>query len=53
MGQEAKREIRTFKLFTVLFWFSNYIVTPYITPYLQSLGAGNIVIGYSNPAPGS
>lgn len=46
MGQGAKREIRTFKLFTVLFWFSNYIVTPYITPYLQSLGAGNIVIGY-------
>lgn len=42
----GKKEIRNFKIFTVLFWFSNYIVTPYITPQLQAMGVSNIIIGY-------
>lgn len=44
--EPRKREIKSFQIFTVLFWFSNYIVTPYITPQLQAMGVGNIVIGY-------
>lgn len=46
IGMGAKREIRIFKIFTFWFWFSNYILNPYMSPYAQQLGATNVIIGF-------
>lgn len=44
--QMTKRNIRLFKIFTFWFWFSNYILNPYMSPYAQQLGASNVIIGF-------
>ena len=41
-----RRSIAVFKVFTFWFWFSNYILNPYMSPYAQQLGATNVVIGF-------
>lgn len=44
--QMTKRNIRIFKIFTFWFWFSNYILNPYMSPYAQQMGASNVIIGF-------
>lgn len=46
MMQSTKRDRIFFNIFTFWFWFSNYILNPYMSPYAQSMGASNVVIGF-------
>ncbi len=46
MDKHIRRDIAVFKLFTFWFWFSNYILTPYMSPYARDMGASNVVIGF-------
>ncbi|MHB1316222.1 MAG: MFS transporter [Christensenellales bacterium] len=34
-----------FCIFTAVYWFAAYIYSPYITPYVESLGADNMLLG--------
>lgn len=44
--QRQRQSIVLFKLFTFWFWFANYILNPYMSPYAKQLGASNVVIGF-------
>ncbi|MHB1313863.1 MAG: MFS transporter [Christensenellales bacterium] len=45
MSGSKRTYVVLFGILTGIFWFGQFVFMPYFTPYLELLGAGNLIIG--------